>query len=251
MGHVTDRSTPAHPTIHIPGGRVRLAGRRRGARLLAASVTSLALAGTLGLAGCTGTRPVHQVEASGDAAYDRGDFVLARSEYGEVVDRYPGDWRAQYRFGLTCLELGAWDSARTALKVAVDRRPENPDVADAYARALFHAGDREALVSFLRGRTKDPGSTRDWVRAAVWQDRIGDLDAALAAVETAIEISDGQSAEPYIVAARLAEKLGDRETAVRRLRQAYGIAPGDEEVEAAMEALGEIPGPSYALPPSR
>ncbi len=247
MDHVTDRSNLAAG----PGSPPRSAVRRPAARGRLASLAGITLVAGLALGGCTGTRPVDQVRASGDDAWDRGEFVLARAEYGEVVDRYPGDWRGQYRYGLTCLELGAWDSARTALKVAVDRRPRNPDVADAYARSLFHVGDREALVSFLRGRTQEFGTTRDWVRAAVWQKRIGDLDAALAAVETAIELDDGQSPEPYLVAADLAETLGDRENAVRRLRQAYGVAPGDEEVEAAMEALGEVPGPSYALPPGR
>lgn len=216
------------------------------------SVLGLALlTGLLVLPGCAGVRPVDQIKASGDNAYGRGEFVLAREEYGEAVDRYPGDWEAQYRYGMTCLELGAWDSARTALKVANDRRPQSDDVADAYARAMFHVGDREALVAFLWGRTAEIGSTRDWIRAAVWLDRIGDRDAALAAIETAMEVDDAQSPMPYVIAAEMAERNGDRELAVRRLRQAYGIRPGDEEVTAALEELGEIPGPTFALPPGR
>ena len=211
----------------------------------------LVLAAALTLPGCATQRPVDQVKASGDNAFDRGDFILAREEYGEAVDRYPGDWQAQLRYGLTCLELGAWDSARTALKVAHDRRPGDGDIADAYARALFHAGDREALVAFLWSRATDAGETRDWTRAATWLDRIGDRDAALAAIETAIEVDQGGSTMPYMVAAELAERNGDDATAVRRLRQAYGIAPGDPDVTAALEALGEIPGPSFALPPGR
>jgi tetratricopeptide (TPR) repeat protein len=222
---------------------LRLAGR--------AGLAAVLAAGLFTLPACSGPRPVDQVKASGDDAFVRGDFVLARDEYGEAVDRYPGDWQAQYNYGLTCLELGAWDSARTALKVANDRRPENDDVADAYAEALFRVGDREALVAFVLGRAADIGSTRDWVRAAQSMDRIGDRDAALAAIETAIEVDDADSPLPYVVAAELAERTGDQALAVRRLRQAYGIRPGDPDVEAALEALGEIPGPSFALPPGR
>ncbi|MHC4808976.1 MAG: tetratricopeptide repeat protein [Planctomycetota bacterium] len=220
-------------------------------RRTAVRMGGLLVATALFLPGCASQRPVDQVKASGDDAYDRGDFILAREEFGEAVDRYPGDWQAQYRYGMSCLELGAWDSARTALKVAHDRRPADGDIADAYARALFHTGDREALVAFLWSRATDAGETRDWTRAATWLDRIGDRDAALAAIETAIEVDQGVSAMPYMVAAELAERNGDEATAIRRLRQAYGIAPGDAEVTAALEALGEIPGPSFALPPGR
>ena len=80
---------------------------------------------------------------------------------------------------------------------------------------------------------------------------IGDIDSANLAVETAIEIDDGRTPQPYLDSADLAERLGDLELAIRRLRQAYGIDPDDEAISDRLMALGEIPGPTVALPPGR
>ena len=59
------------------------------------------------------------------------------------------------------------------------------------------------------------------------------------------------TAEPYLLAADLAEQLGDDDTAIRRLRQAYGLEPGNEEIRNRLRAHGEVPGPTIALAPGR
>ena len=62
-------------------------------------------------------------------------------------------------------------------------------------------------------------------------------------------IDEGRSTEPYIQAAAFAEAIGDMDEALRRLRQAYGINPGDTRVTQRLRDLGEVPGPTIALPP--
>ena len=69
------------------------------------------------------------------------------------------------------------------------------------------------------------------------------------ALETAIRLDGARSVEPYLDAAGFAERLGDIDQALRRLRQAYGIDPRDQRVQQRLRALGEVPGPTILLPP--
>ncbi|MFK7961881.1 MAG: tetratricopeptide repeat protein [Phycisphaerales bacterium] len=208
----------------------------------------------LPLGGCNnGQRPIQLIRTDADRAFFDGDFDIAAAEYRQIIDRYPGDWRAQYQYGKSSLELGDFESARVALKVANDRRPADSQIADAYAEAMFRAGDETSLLAFLRDRTIEERSAHAWVRLADYQRRLGDPDGALQAIETGIEIGGGEKAEPYMAAARLAESLGDRQTALMRLEQAYQAEPGDAEVEAAIRALGQVPGPTFrgdGMPPA-
>lgn len=231
--------------------RTRPAARRpRALRSLALLGGAAALTLGLALGGCATGRPVDDLRADGDWHYERGEYQQAEPLYREIIDRYPGDWRGNLQLGLVALELGHFDEARTLLKKAGDLRPENDDVADARAEAMFQQGDREALFAFLHGRASERQTVRDWLRLGRYAMRSQDPDTARIAVETAIEIDDGVSVEPYIAAADLAEQLGDLDTEIRRTRQAWGIEPSDA-LAARLEALGQVPGPTVTLPPGR
>jgi hypothetical protein len=54
-------------------------------------------------------------------------------------------------------------------------------------------------------------------------------------------VNDENDLEPYLKAADFAEQLGDLDTALMRLRQAYGISPLNETVQQRIRDLGEIP----------
>ena len=45
--------------------------------------------------------------------------------------------------------------------------------------------------------------------------------------------------------------MGQSDEAIRRLRQAYAIAPDDEAVNVMLVEYGEIPGPTLGLAPGR
>ena len=51
---------------------------------------------------------------------------------------------------------------------------------------------------------------------------LDDPDSATNAINTAITVSDGTDATPYVLAATLAERLGDNEQAITYWQQALG-----------------------------
>jgi len=218
------------------------------------SIARFVVAGLLAaavLGGCAGTRPIVTIRENGDDLMKRGDYAAAAVEYQEIVDRYPGDWRGQYKLGLCLIQLDRLAEARRALEVAHTRRPGDLDVADALAETIYRQGDDAHLFTFLRERADRLGTVHAYLRLAEYGLRMSDPDSALVAAETAIEIDDGLSVEPYLVAADVAERVGDVETAVRRLRQEYGIDPEDERISERLRKHGQIPGPTIVLAPGR
>lgn len=214
-------------------------------------LVSLVLAAA-GLAGCSSTRPpAESIRDTADHEYSVGDYAAAAEGYREIVDRYPGDWRAQYKLGLCHLELDQPTEARRALEIAITRRPDKVDVADALAESMYLQGDETALYAFLQERAEGTQSVHAYLRLAKYCVQLGDPDSAKTAIDTAVVLDDGRTVEPYLAAAAFAERVGDLDEALRRLRQAYAIDPKDEQVLARLRALGEVPGPTLALPPGR
>jgi tetratricopeptide (TPR) repeat protein len=200
--------------------------------------------------GC-GTRPIESVRTSADFQFQQQEYQQAALEYSEIADRAPGDWQAQYRLGVCELELGNPDRARTALEIAYARQPANVDVVDAMAEAMYRQRDEQALFELLTERAENERTVRAWLRLGRYSAELGDADTALTAFETAIELDAGRSVDPYIQTALFSQKIGDLDGALRRLRQAYKINPDDPVVDQRLRDLGEVPGPTLALPPGR
>lgn len=203
------------------------------------------------MAACTSRPPREMLLDRGDHYMERGNYATAADDYQTIVDRYGGDWEAQYKLGLCLLELDEVAEARRALTVAQTLRPNDPAVADALAEAMYRQGDEAHLFTFVREQAAMHQSVHDYLRWAEYSMKIGDADSALVAVETAIRIDNGQTAAPYIVAADLAEQTGDDRLAVHRLRQAYTVEPDNERVRDRLVGMGEIPGPTLAVPIGR
>jgi tetratricopeptide (TPR) repeat protein len=201
--------------------------------------------------GCAQQRPITAIRESGDREMMLGNYAKAAAEYNEIVDRYGGDWEAQYKLGLCALELDDVDTARQALEIAHTRRPDNEEIVDALAETMYREKDFNRLHSFLRQRAETVGTPESYLRLAQYAIAMEDADSATAAYEMAIVLDGGRAVEPYLAAASFAEQIGDLELAVRRLRQAYGIDPYHETVKSRLVAMGEIPGPTLALPPGR
>ena len=209
--------------------------------------------------GCAGPTPASTLRAKGDHSFKLGAYDDAASNYREIAARYPGDWRAQMQLGLCELELGHYGAARSALQIALDHQPTNEAIADALAETLFLRGDHDQLFAFLRSRAEDTQNARDWLRLGRYAMKTSDPDYARIAIETAIAVDLDPSGdpnavpsiEPYLEAANLAEELGNLDVAIRRLRQAYGLAPDNAMIADRLRNVGQIPGPSIALPPGR
>lgn len=203
------------------------------------------------LGGCAASRPVDDIRASADEFYEQGAYAEAAHDYAQIVERYPGDWQGQYQLGLCWLELGEASDARRALEVAQRRRPNDADVADALAKSMYQEGDETQLFTFVYERAQSTRSVRAYRRLAHYSWALHDPDLAQMALKTAIVLDDAETVEPYLDAATFHQGLGNADMARRRLRQAYGIDPFDQRVHDRLRALGEVPGPTLALPPGK
>jgi tetratricopeptide (TPR) repeat protein len=203
------------------------------------------------LCSCTTKTPTDKLREQGAFHFKRAEYPAAAGKYQQIVDRYPGDWQGQYYLGVCLTEMGQLVEARKALEVAHTRMPDDDDVAGALAEVMYQQGDVENLFAMLRNRARTTQLPSDYLRLARYSLEMNDPDSARLAVDTAIQLDEGQNVEPYLAASDLAERLGDLELAVKRLRQAYGIDPHDERVTERLKALGEVPGPTIALPPGR
>lgn len=213
--------------------------------------TSIALSIITCIVGCSTTQPTPAVAIRklADRQFQRGEFDQAVVGYTEITDRFPGDWEAQYHLGLCQLKLDNPFIARQALEVAHTRRPQHVGIVDALAEAMFLQDDQNRLYSFLRERADSTQSVYAYLRLAKYSIELGDPDSARKALENAIVLDDGQSVTPYLQAADFAERIGDLDLAVNRLRQAYYIDPYNDMVKTRLRELGEIPGPTLAMPP--
>jgi tetratricopeptide (TPR) repeat protein len=217
-------------------------------RLVAAALLAIPLAA---VASCTQQRPIEVLRQGGDYRFEYGEYAAAAPYYEEIVERRPGDWEAQYRLGLVSLHLGEVDRARLALETAYSLKPASTEIADALAEAMYRQGAEDELYAFLRERADASRSTHEYLQLARYAIELGDMDTAKTAALTAIEVDEGRSVEPYLVAAELHARLGDTEEVLRRLRQAYGVNPRHAEVLAKLKEYGEVPGPTIALPPGQ
>jgi Flp pilus assembly protein TadD len=206
---------------------------------------------TLSLGGCQAARPIDTIRASGDHMFRFGDYEGARDEYAEIVSRQPGDWEAHYKLGVCLLHTGDFAAARRSLEVAHTRKPDNQDVANALAEAMFRQNDEARLFAFLRERASRTQQVVAYQQLGRYSMELNDPDSARVAIDTAIEIDKGRTTDPYLDAATLAERLGQLDEAVRRLRQALGIDTRDYRVRERLRALGEDPDTLMPLPPGR
>ena len=221
--------------------------------LPAAMITMIIMTGgaLAWLDGCQAARPAETIRASGDYRFNKGDYAGASDEYSEIVARYPGDWEAQYKLGLSQLELKNYSAGRRSLEIAYTQRPKDAKVAQALAEAMFRQGDESRLFAFLRSRAQETQLTEAYLMLAKYSMDLNDPDSAKTAVDTAIAIDDGKTTEPYLQAAALEERLGHLDQAERRLRQAYGINPYDTRVKEKLVALNVKIDQVTALPPGR
>lgn len=184
------------------------------------------------------------LRGSGDYARWQGRWADAADDYQQIAAAHPGDWQAQYRLGESLLTLGDATRAREALEIAETIRPTNADVADLLARAMLAEGNVDRLYKWLRQRAEMRQTARAWQRFAQYAMALDDPDTATVAIDTAIAMHDGSTADPYLVAAELAQRLDDTDLAITRLQQAWNIDPENSEINAALRELDVVPGPT-------
>lgn len=204
----------------------------------------------LGFVGCA-TKPAVTTTTLRERARDamwQERYEDAESLYGELVAKFPQDWRAQYGFGASAMHTGNLSESRQALEIAHTLRPENRDIALDLAEVMYLQDDRNGLFQFLRDRAEARSDSRDWLLLAEYSLMTEDPDSAQACVEKAMIIDDASSAQTWLEAATLSERMGDLDSAMIYLRTAYTIEPANTIVQERLRAHGLVPGPTLAMP---
>ena len=224
---------------HVQGPRAL----RLGAIGLAASLSLLALSG------CASGRPMSAARAEADHAFKYGQWEKAAPAYLEILEKAPGDWEVEYRYGVSLANLGNLREARTHCETAHAANPTSEEVAAGLAEVYFKLGEKQKLVQLLQDRGNLQRSIPSFMLLADYALKMDDPDTANTAVRGAILLSDGKEVEPYLKAVEVAERLGDTKTASRRLRQAYTIDPKSSAVNAKLAEYGLASGDTTGLPP--
>jgi tetratricopeptide (TPR) repeat protein len=231
--------TPVHNSPARPVARIR-----------AVFALVLMLAGIgFGGGGCAQQRPLPVVRQDGDHAFEYKNYDVALSNYEEYVDRRPHDAEGQYDLGKTLLVLNRADAAREHMSVAHDLAPQNDEYLDGLAAALVENHEGASASNLLRGQAESTGRVEDYIRWGKFVAKAGDPDEAERALKTAAKLDRGQHKEPQLALADFYAGMGDKKSALMRLRMAMYVAPKDPKVWDKISALGEIPGPSLAVQP--
>lgn len=202
------------------------------------------------LAGCGMPRSLPAVRDAGDLAYSRGDFATASQHYEEYVLRKPGDAEVEALYARTLLQLGRADEAIEHAIIAYDQFPNRSDFADILAETYFASGKTEQLSRFLRGNVEGRGTVDDYLRLGRFTARMGDADGAELALQTAAQVDQGRSVGPQLALADFYRSIGAREKEKQRLRMVLGIDVNHPDANRRLREMGEITGPTLALPPA-
>jgi len=249
MHLITPALTHSPPT-HSP--RTSNAAHSRATRASARVIitTIFLLAGlSVNATGCGNQRSLGALERDGEFGLKQENWTMAKSNFGEFVERKPEDHKARYKLGLALIKLGECKDAMRQLALALEVRPLDNDYADAYAEALLCAGERDELTATIARLAAERGGARDFVRWGTYASKLGNIDEAQQALLTGARLDRGTNLFPQRALANFYKDLGDRERYIKRLRMCYYLAPTNEDLIKEIRATGEILGPTFALVP--
>lgn len=156
-----------------------------------------------------------------------------------AVEMAPGFVLARVEAAAAFLATGREDEAVAHLHAAFAVQPDDPDVNVSLARFALSRGEAAVAEQHLRrALAADPGfaEAHRELGACLWQ--LGDESGAAAAYEAALR-ADPRSFEAHRDLGKLLMNRGDAAGAAAHWREAAAIRPGDAEVRAYLERLGE------------
>ena len=202
------------------------------------------------IAGCASPPSDIMYRRRGDEAFSRGRFEDARISYIKYNEIRPGRADIYYKLGICDARTGRVAEAVQNLRIASDMEPENVAYVEAFARALFDAGEYEDVYALLRWRTEQPGLSGDYIRLGRFAAMMGDADVAELAFKTAAKIDQGLTVAPQLALADFYQSIGDTEQELLRLKMALFIDTNHEQVNGRIRELGFIPGPTFRITPA-
>jgi tetratricopeptide (TPR) repeat protein len=210
--------------------------------------TAASLALMLGLSGCG--RPISEVRAGANQYHFDGMYEQAQPLYEEVADRRPGDAQSNYELGRNLLAMDRVSEARERMILAYNLEPSNETYFEGMADAMAAAGNEDDMFDALEHRIADRGGVADYIMLGRYAQRVGKADEAERAFLGAAEIDGGETVAPQKALAEFYRSIGDTKAEVRRLRMMLWFDSQDAAINTRLRELGEIPGPTFALPPA-
>ncbi|MGD9789518.1 MAG: tetratricopeptide repeat protein [Phycisphaerales bacterium] len=208
----------------------------------------VAMAGMFG--GCAKKeRPLYTVLESADrhALYAR--YPESLKDYSEYLSRRPDDVEARVRYGETLLKAGQAQEATYEFRLALDTRPGNQHYAELLAEAMYQAGSKDELMTFLRHRIEERGNAEDHSLLGIYAHKCGFNDEAEQALKTAARLDGGKSFVHEFNLSNFYGDINDRVSAIRHLRYAYAIAPKDPGVLKMMKVYNQVEGSTFGAVP--
>ncbi|MFG0257789.1 MAG: tetratricopeptide repeat protein [Phycisphaerales bacterium JB043] len=208
-----------------------------------------AMAGLVSVSACSKQRQLGQVREDATINYQEGNFEDALADWGEAVDRDPGDYRGRVGLGKTFLALDRPEAAREQFELAYELRRDDHAVLDLLCESMIAANQIGDMHNLLEDRAQTRQTPREWHFFGKWSANVGDIDTAERAFLTAAQLDGGRNAVFQLSLANFYEGLGDADEALRRLRMAMYLDPENLAIHDRIRAMGQVPGPSYALVP--
>ncbi len=212
------------------------------------ALTALALGLAAALSGCN-TVSVLSLEEQAYRAETREEYATAATKYQQALDKSPGRVYSRVGLGRVQLDMDEPRAARRNLELALAARPDDPEILDLLAQSMVESGDNAAMYRLLRGRAEQRNAVADWMRLGKFAAEAGDADVAENALLTAATLDRGQTAAPQIALADFYESIGAEDKALTRLRMALYLDQSNLELQDRIRAMGETPGPTFALQP--
>lgn len=167
-----------------------------------------------------------------------GDFTAAAEAFAATAEAAPQSIEAYEKLGLACYRAGRLEEAEAAFRRAHDLAPERLDPRrwlievllqrERFAQAVQEAGAFAA---------EHPDDSRVHSLAGVAHWRAGDIDAARAAFERALEI-DERCRQAITGLAVIQASLGETEKAAASYRRALEVDPDDTDAYGNLALLG-------------
>lgn len=219
--------------------------RRAASLILSASLCAVTLQG------CSSqTRTLPAIRSSGEYALEHNDTERAFTDFREYTERAPGSAYGHLMLGKTYLAKDMPAHAREQFELAYTNEPNNPDVVESLAEAMYQDKEYDDLFRLLRQRLSERNEANDYLLLGKYSRLTGDSDTALTALLNAASLDKGRSVRPQLELADFYESVGKPGEAARRAKMAYFIQPESVRVRETLQRLNVPIGPNTAIMPA-
>lgn len=165
-----------------------------------------------------------------------GQKQLAIIAFEKVISFNPDDYHGYLKLGEALMAAHHLVDATEAIRIAVERAPENADCWRSWAQVLELAQDKSCYFAYLRAAELARFDSELWYIVGVLAKNRGELDSAIAALQQSVELSP-KSNKAWNTLGRIFEDMGDRVRAEEIYRS---IIAYDPQAPKAWNNLGVV-----------